>query len=248
MSTQLLDRMEAQSAPTAGARLEVRTDDFDEATSAAGWLPAMSASDWLPVLLAKRQIATRRRVESLYGGNLPFGFDPTTQTMDALTEVNLESLQDLLAQWSIIKTSSTVIPATPTGTVSSQTKSRVSDGPEYDRESVTAAAMLAYVREHIGLTWDQMARMFNVSRRAVHLWAAGGNLSAAKYEVLIAAADIAQHLRGDTAEDRRMQFMTPRGADVSYWAQLARQSAPGTAINGPALSPAEAFGVAGPQA
>ena len=33
------------------------------------------------------------------------------------------------------------------------------------------AASLAALRELIGLTWDQFARLFSVSRRAVHFWA-----------------------------------------------------------------------------
>lgn len=40
------------------------------------------------------------------------------------------------------------------------------------------------MRELSGLTWDQFARAFNVSRRAAHHWASGGNLSAANAALL----------------------------------------------------------------
>ena len=40
-----------------------------------------------------------------------------------------------------------------------------------DREEIT------WVKEHSGLTWDQLGKVFGVSRRAVHMWANGGRLN-----------------------------------------------------------------------
>ncbi|MFF1390882.1 hypothetical protein [Rhodococcus erythropolis] len=34
-----------------------------------------------------------------------------------------------------------------------------------------------WVKEHSGLTWDQLGKVFGVSRRAVHLWANGGRMN-----------------------------------------------------------------------
>ena len=48
----------------------------------------------------------------------------------------------------------------------------------------TPSELLAQTREASGLTWDQLARYFGVSRRSVHLWAAGGRMSAANEELL----------------------------------------------------------------
>jgi DNA-binding transcriptional regulator YiaG len=40
-----------------------------------------------------------------------------------------------------------------------------------DREEIT------WIKEHSGLTWDQLGKVFGVSRRAVHMWANGGRLN-----------------------------------------------------------------------
>jgi DNA-binding transcriptional regulator YiaG len=40
-----------------------------------------------------------------------------------------------------------------------------------DREEIT------WIKERSGLTWDQLGRVFGVSRRAVHMWANGGRLN-----------------------------------------------------------------------
>lgn len=36
---------------------------------------------------------------------------------------------------------------------------------------------VAWVKEHSGLTWEQLGRIFGVSRRSVHLWANGGRMN-----------------------------------------------------------------------
>ena len=36
---------------------------------------------------------------------------------------------------------------------------------------------VAWVKEHAGLTWDQLGKVFGVSRRAIHLWSNGGRLN-----------------------------------------------------------------------
>lgn len=52
------------------------------------------------------------------------------------------------------------------------------------RTAESASAKVKRMRELSGLTWDQFARAFNVSRRAVHHWASGGNLSAVNAALL----------------------------------------------------------------
>lgn len=44
--------------------------------------------------------------------------------------------------------------------------------------------VVTWVKEHSGLTWEQLAKAFGVSRRAVHLWASGGHMNAQNAEVL----------------------------------------------------------------
>lgn len=41
-----------------------------------------------------------------------------------------------------------------------------------------AAGLVQWIKDESGLTWSQLARTFDVSRHAVHLWASGGRVSA----------------------------------------------------------------------
>lgn len=45
------------------------------------------------------------------------------------------------------------------------------------RESRGDREEVAWIKEHSGLTWDQLGKVFGVSRRAVHMWANGGRLN-----------------------------------------------------------------------
>lgn len=109
--------------------------------------------------------------------------------------------------------------------------------------AATAAEMLAGVRDGLGFTWDQIARIFNVSRRAIHLWVAGGKMSASKEELLRAVYQVVRGLPGDTQEERRGAFMNPRGESDSHWAVLSQRGRRGSEINGPVLSAAQALGL-----
>lgn len=46
----------------------------------------------------------------------------------------------------------------------------------------TTAEQVLFAHEVSGLTWEQMARLFGVSRRSLHAWAGGGRLSSANAE------------------------------------------------------------------
>ncbi len=70
-------------------------------------------------------------------------------------------------------------------------------------EPQTTASMLEHVRDMSGLTWDQISKIFGVSRRSIHLWAAGARMSAANEARLVRLeADIAA-LPGTTPDERR---------------------------------------------
>jgi len=47
-----------------------------------------------------------------------------------------------------------------------------------------AAARVRRLKEDSGLTWDQLRRLFGVSRRTVHMWAGGGRINARNEERL----------------------------------------------------------------
>lgn len=71
-----------------------------------------------------------------------------------------------------------------------------------EKLSGTAVA-IREVRERAGLTWDQIARLFGVSRRSVHLWAGGGRMTAANEESLLRVANLVSSMDGAVALDVR---------------------------------------------
>ncbi|MFN8069901.1 MAG: hypothetical protein U0R77_14320 [Mycolicibacterium insubricum] len=64
--------------------------------------------------------------------------------------------------------------------------------PRSDRDEI------AWIKEHSGLTWDQLGKVFGVSRRAVHMWANGGRLNETNARRLREFASIIQHLEVET--------------------------------------------------
>ena len=80
----------------------------------------------------------------------------------------------------------------------------------------TNAAKLERVRFESGLTWEQIARLFNVSRRSVHLWLAGGRMSAANEERLVRLAQYVSGLTG-SPEGKRHQLLVSAESGRSFF-------------------------------
>lgn len=53
---------------------------------------------------------------------------------------------------------------------------------------------LQKLHSELGLTWDQIARYFGVSRRSVHSWVNGGRISAANEEAILETAELLEQL------------------------------------------------------
>lgn len=66
---------------------------------------------------------------------------------------------------------------------------------------------IAWVKQHSGLTWDQLGRVFGVSRRAVHLWASGGRMNESNAEVLRAFAAAVLRHEGKSPDDTRAALL-----------------------------------------
>lgn len=49
--------------------------------------------------------------------------------------------------------------------------------PSGTTESRSDREVIGWIKESSGLTWDQLGKVFGVSRRAVHMWANGGRLN-----------------------------------------------------------------------
>jgi transcriptional regulator with XRE-family HTH domain len=91
--------------------------------------------------------------------------------------------------------------------------------------------LLVETRETSGLTWDQLARYFGVSRRAVHLWAAGGRMSAANEELLAHLVRAVDAVRGLEPATRRQALLRPESGLNIIDTERARRSSRDSDIN-----------------
>lgn len=78
------------------------------------------------------------------------------------------------------------------------------------------ADMLEHVRLESGLTWEQIAQLFNVSRRSVHLWLAGGRMSAANEGRLVRLTQYVSALLG-SPEVKRRQLLASAESGRSFF-------------------------------
>ncbi|KQY55660.1 hypothetical protein ASD11_14185 [Aeromicrobium sp. Root495] len=73
----------------------------------------------------------------------------------------------------------------------------------------TSQNEVLWVKEQSGLTWDQLGKVFGVSRRAVHLWANGGRVNAANERALRNFAAAVAAAKGETPDATRAALLSP---------------------------------------
>jgi hypothetical protein len=76
-----------------------------------------------------------------------------------------------------------------------------------------------------GLSWEQLGRLLGVSRRAVHLWAAGGRVNSRHIERLAQLRGIIDNLPAENASQRRMLIFRVPQAELSIFDAFLRQHA-----------------------
>jgi len=107
-----------------------------------------------------------------------------------------------------------------------------------DRPVVAASELVQRVHLDSGLTWEQLARLFGVSRRSLHLWASGGRLNAANEEFLVELSSVVSIIPGDTPNERRAALLKPQADGRSIFDQMrSRHGARATDINREPLTP-----------
>jgi DNA-binding transcriptional regulator YiaG len=99
------------------------------------------------------------------------------------------------------------------------------------------------IRRRSGLTWDEIAGLFEVSRRSVHHWASGKTVSAEHDQRIRRTLAIIRRIDRGDAQSTRNLLLTP-DADGQLGIDLLRQGASdeilaqaGTAIIPPQLAP-----------
>lgn len=84
------------------------------------------------------------------------------------------------------------------------------------RRQRDTAVMVRTIKEQAGLTWKDMGRIFGVSSRAVHMWAAGGHMNSRNMEALHKVNAVIQRMPdGLEGSDRRSWAMHPERGDLA---------------------------------
>jgi hypothetical protein len=107
--------------------------------------------------------------------------------------------------------------------------------------TVTEAEQVRWLHTASGLTWDQLGRVFGVSRRAVHLWANGGRMNAANAAKLAEFVAVVRELPARSPADARMRLHAA-GPDGPSLLDTLRRRYDDSDINGSAFSPPQLLG------
>jgi DNA-binding transcriptional regulator YiaG len=84
-----------------------------------------------------------------------------------------------------------------------------------------APKSIAELRRLTGFTWDQLGRLFNVSRRSVHFWASGNKMAAANEGHLERVLTVVRLTDRGSAAANRSALLAPNGNGVSPFDELA---------------------------
>jgi hypothetical protein len=136
------------------------------------------------------------------------------------------------------------------GTASPQAFDLQSPATEQSRTELPPASpstseSIAKLHLESGLTWDQLGRLFGVSRRAVHLWAAGKHMNARNIELLNALQGLVAGAPGQSPESRRAWlFAVGQGgrSPIDQYMDEYRRSGPRPA-SGTGYTPAGLLGM-----
>jgi hypothetical protein len=108
---------------------------------------------------------------------------------------------------------------------------------------VSDADLVKWIKDRSGLTWDQIARAFDVSRRAVHLWASGGRVSAGNAETIQSFAALVRRTNAVTPGETRAALLSVGSDGQSPLDRFRRsQHEASVAISGTPLTPAVLLG------
>jgi len=98
-----------------------------------------------------------------------------------------------------------------------------------------------WLHEQSGLTWEQLGRLFGVSRRTVHLWANGSGMNASNREALYELVALVRSVQGETPAERRRWLLSPGSSGRSPLDSFRDRRLIDEPINRPAAYAAEAL-------
>jgi DNA-binding transcriptional regulator YiaG len=100
----------------------------------------------------------------------------------------------------------------------------------------SSAEAIGVLRSISGLTWDQISKLFGVSRRSVHLWASGRPMNAGHEEALFRLLAVVEALPARSAGERRAGLLMPREGGRSLYDELRAEKTSWVRIGGSPFS------------
>lgn len=94
--------------------------------------------------------------------------------------------------------------------------SRDAVATQMEIETEVTRKAVSELRRISGLTWEQLAELFGVSRRSVHFWASGRPLNAVNHQRLMRVLDVVRHADRGTARGTREALLAARGGGTAF--------------------------------
>ena len=87
---------------------------------------------------------------------------------------------------------------------------------QMETETEATRKAVSELRRISGLTWEQLAGLFGVSRRSVHFWASGKPLNATNHERLMRVLDVIRDADRGTARSTRAALLDSREGTTAF--------------------------------
>lgn len=107
-----------------------------------------------------------------------------------------------------------------------------------DRHIPPVADTLKHLQKLSGLTWAQWGKLFGVSRRSVHMWAAGAPMNSIHAQRLADLQKFFLEYEGKNPEDVRLDLLKPIQGE-SKFRRLVNQIPQAQPVNKPAFTAKE---------
>ncbi|MBI3042747.1 MAG: XRE family transcriptional regulator [Betaproteobacteria bacterium] len=122
--------------------------------------------------------------------------------------------------------------------------SQTNSGLTADQQTPVGPAIME-LRRLSGMTWEQLASLFEVTRRTVHFWASGKALNSYNEEKLYRILSAVRQIdRGAAQENRDLLFTAPQGEmapidllRTGQYADVVRLLGAGSGLERPTLAP-----------
>jgi len=126
-------------------------------------------------------------------------------------------------------------------TATARTEDSVPTHVPRDDDPRSESDEVRWLHEQSGLTWEQLGRLFGVSRRTVHLWANGSGMNATNREALYELVALVRSVQGETPGERRRSLLSPDSSGRSQLDTFRDRRLADEPINRPAAYAAEAL-------